>query len=298
MNGMLLIDKPQNFTSFDVVAVVRGLYHTKKAGHTGTLDPMATGVLPVLLGKATRAIPFLEDTDKSYLAQFQLGLETDTQDSTGTVLAQRPAHVTQAQLQAILPQFTGQILQTPPMYSAVRQNGQRLYALARQGITVERSKRPVTIYDCTLQSFDEATQTGTLAVTCSKGTYIRTLCHDIGRQLSTGAIMTNLRRTAACGFSIEQAVPLETLRQQTQNLSAHLIPVDTIFQAKPALHISAAQATRFANGGALSLERLRLSADAQRQDNTIYRVYDATDTFLGLGVISVPQSALCVAKLF
>ena len=150
MDGMILIDKPQSFTSFDVVAVMRGLFHQKKVGHTGTLDPMATGVLPILLGKATRCAPFLEDTNKEYQAQFQLGTATDTQDSTGNVIAVSE----HKELEQILPQFRGEILQLPPMYSAVQKDGQRLYVLARQGIEVEREKRPVTIFICELVSFD------------------------------------------------------------------------------------------------------------------------------------------------
>ena len=252
MDGMILIDKPQSFTSFDVVAVMRGLFHQKKVGHTGTLDPMATGVLPILLGKATRCAPFLEDTNKEYQAQFQLGTATDTQDSTGNVIAVSEHKVTKQELEQILPQFRGEILQLPPMYSAVQKDGQRLYVLARQGIEVEREKRPVTIFKCELVSFDENTQTGTLCVACSKGTYIRTLCHDIGTALGTYGMMTALRRTMACGFTLGQTIPLQQAKQiieQGGTLQDRVLPIDSIFQDKPVLTISQAQTTRFSNGG-------------------------------------------------
>ena len=180
MDGILVIDKPKSYTSFDVVAVMRKLCGEKKIGHTGTLDPMATGVLPILVGKATRCAPFLDDTDKEYEAEFQLGLSTDTQDITGKVVSETPHRVTKADIEAVLPQFRGEIQQLPPMYSAVQIDGKRLYSLARQGIEVERETRPVTIYQCDLLSFDEETQKGTLRIMCSKGTYVRTLCSDIG----------------------------------------------------------------------------------------------------------------------
>ena len=181
MDGIIIIDKPQGYTSFDVVAVMRGLCKQKKVGHTGTLDPMATGVLPILLGKATRCAPFLEDTDKEYEARFRLGVSTDTQDSTGQVMKTRERKVSREELEAILPQFRGEIQQIPPMYSAVQKDGRRLYTLARQGIEVERESRSVTIFRCDLLSFDEDVQEGSLLVACSKGTYIRTLCADLGR---------------------------------------------------------------------------------------------------------------------
>ena len=176
MNGVLVVDKPADYTSFDVVAVVRRLAGREKTGHTGTLDPMATGVLPILLGKATRAASLLEDTSKEYRAEFAFGYATDTQDSTGEVLARSDVRVTKDALLAALPHFRGNILQEPPMYSAVRKDGKRLYELARQGITVEREKRPVTIETLECIRFDEASQTGALEVRCSKGTYIRTRC--------------------------------------------------------------------------------------------------------------------------
>lgn len=301
MNGMILIDKPQSFTSFDVVAVMRGLCRQKKVGHTGTLDPMATGVLPILLGKATRCAPFLEDTNKEYQVAFQFGTATDTQDNTGTTLHQSDKKVSQADIEQVLPQFRGNIMQLPPMYSAVQKDGQRLYVLARKGIEVEREKRPITIFKCELLSFDQATQTGTLQVACSKGTYMRTLCHDIGETLGTYGMMTALRRTMACGFTLSETIPLleaKELVSQGGSLENRVIPIDVIFKDKPDLYVSQAQTTRFCNGGGLGLERLGFSVAQQQENDKVYRVYGFDRTFLGLGIVSVEKGELRILRLF
>lgn len=192
LNGVLLIDKPKEFTSFDVIAVVRRLTGQKKLGHTGTLDPNATGVLPILLGTATKTQDLILNHDKSYTAEFQLGKTTDTLDIWGTVTGECESSVTEEQLRRVIPNFTGEIEQIPPMYSAVQKNGQRLYDLARQGIEVERESRKVTVYSLSLANFDEKAQTGTLEISCSKGTYVRTIIDDIGRVLGVGAVMTAL----------------------------------------------------------------------------------------------------------
>ena len=189
MNGILCINKPQGFTSFDVAAKLRGMLKTKKIGHAGTLDPMATGVLPVFVGNATKACDIMPDSSKAYRASFRLGEQSDTQDSTGTILKTAEVNCTAADIEALLPKFRGEIMQIPPMYSAVSVNGKRLYELARQGIEVERESRNVTIYSLELLNFDEETQSGTLKVACSKGTYIRTLCEDIGNYLGTGGTL-------------------------------------------------------------------------------------------------------------
>ena len=184
LNGILCINKPEGFTSFDVIAKLRGILKTKKLGHAGTLDPMATGVLPVFAGFATKACDILPDSDKSYIAGFRLGVTTDTQDRTGTILHQRPAnHLTAEMIEQALPAFRGEILQLPPMYSAVSVNGQRLYELARKGIEVERTPRPITIYRLELLRYDPASQEGEMEISCSKGTYIRTILHDLGETL-------------------------------------------------------------------------------------------------------------------
>lgn len=300
MDGILVIDKPKSFTSFDVVAVMRKLSGVKKVGHTGTLDPMATGVLPILIGKATRCAPFIDDTDKEYEATFKLGLSTDTQDITGKIVSETLHHVTKAELEAILPQFRGEILQLPPMYSAVQVDGKRLYALARKGIEVEREKRPVTIYQLDLLEFNEETQEGKLRIMCSKGTYIRTLCSDIGQALGSLGVLTSLRRTVACGFSLQCAIPLEKLKEIVEDggtVADYLLPTEAVFADVPKVQISAPQKVRFCNGGALSLERTRISK-SKWIDGQTYRVISQEEEFLGLGQIDMKNTELKILRLF
>lgn len=298
VNGILLIDKPADFTSFDVCAVVRGMLHTKKVGHSGTLDPMATGVLPILVGSATRALDLIPSHDKTYVAGFRLGMTTDTQDITGRVLSEQAADVDEADLRAVLDKFTGDIMQVPPMYSAVSVNGKKLYDLARQGIEVERQARPVTIYQLTLDSYDRKEAAGTITVTCSKGTYIRSLIDDIGKELSCGAVLTTLRRTMASDIGIEQCMTLRQAQEFKDQglLESKLLPVDTLFIHYPALYISDNQCVRFNNGAGLALNRLqppvingivqteKLDSDIYK-DESLYRVYGRTNhQFLGLGI--------------
>lgn len=297
MNGIIVMDKPSGFTSFDIVAIMRGLCRTKKIGHTGTLDPMATGVLPLLLGSATRAASLLPDTGKEYEAGFRLGYSTDTQDSTGKTTAESSLHVTREDVENVLPRFRGEIFQLPPMYSAVSVGGKRLYQLARQGIEVEREKRRITIYRMELTSFDEPSQSGTLTVACSKGTYIRTLCADIGLALGTYGVMTALRRTQAAGFSLDDAVTLDKAKELAGagELEQRLLPTQTLFTSYPALQVSQAQARRFSNGGALNLSYTALK-NMQPENGGIYRVNSPENVFLGLGVIG--KEEICVLRLF
>ncbi|MBR3844266.1 MAG: tRNA pseudouridine(55) synthase TruB [Clostridia bacterium] len=283
MNGLVLINKPQDFTSFDVVAVMRRVLGTKKIGHTGTLDPMATGVLPLLVGKATRLCDRLPNGDKTYRATFRLGITTDTLDSTGKILSQAQSNITKEQLMAVLPSFTGDILQVPPMYSAISVNGVRLYDLARQGKTVERTPRPVHIDYITYLEGDEQNQTFTIEVACSKGTYIRSLIDDIGNALEVGATMTALCRTKACGFSLSQCIDLEKAREMTPE--ELLLPTELALQDVPAVRVTAPQAVRFQNGGSLDVKRLPLSKHA----TGYFRVYDPADQLLGLGLIEDDQ---------
>jgi len=299
MDGVIIIDKPQDFTSFDVVAVMRRLCSQKKIGHTGTLDPMATGVLPLLLGKATRAAPLLEDTNKEYEAGFQLGYSTDTQDSTGKTLKESDVPVTREQLEAVLPAFRGDILQTPPMYSAVQKDGQRLYALARQGIEVERDARPITIYKLELNEYNESTRSGSLTVRCSKGTYIRTICADIGEQLGAFGVMSSLRRTAAAGFFLADAVTLEEARTLSEQgtLAQRVLPTEHLFRSRPAVRVSPAQAQRFGNGGGLSLERTTIAPE-DKKDGMEFRVISPNGEFLGLGAVKLEKAELSVLRLF
>ncbi len=299
MNGVIVIDKPQEFTSFDVVAVMRRLCGERKIGHTGTLDPMATGVLPLLLGKATRAASLLDDTDKEYEAGFRLGYSTDTQDETGKTYRESNIRVTKEEIEAVLPYFRGNILQLPPMYSAVQKNGQRLYTLARQGIEVERDRRPITIYALVLNEFDENDQSGSLTIRCSKGTYVRTICSDIGDRLGSFGVMTTLRRTQAADFRLADAVTLDEAKELSAQgiLAQKVMPTESLFLRHPALGVTPAQAQRFQNGGALSLDRTSI-LPSNRKDGLIFRVFSPDNVFLGLGAVQLDKAELGVLRLF
>ncbi len=262
MDGIVIVDKPEGFTSFDVCAVVRGLAREKHVGHTGTLDPMATGVLPVLLGRATKAAPLLPESGKTYEARFRLGERRDTGDATGKVVETSGAPVTEAALSAALGRFRGEILQVPPMMSAVSVNGARLYKLARQGVEVAREARPVTVFELTLLEYNEKEKTGGLRVRCSKGTYIRTLIEDVAAAAGSCGTMTALRRVEAAGFGIAEAVPLETLRE-AGDLSPFVRPVGSLFASLPRASVSEAQEKRYRNGGALALVRCRTDRTPQ-----------------------------------
>ncbi|MEE0240690.1 MAG: tRNA pseudouridine(55) synthase TruB [Ruminococcus sp.] len=297
MNGILCMNKPQDFTSFDVIGKLRGILHMKRLGHTGTLDPMATGVLPILVGTATKACDILPNQDKTYQATVVFGKATDTLDIWGKPLQDYPEqHVTEAALRAILPEFLGDITQLPPMYSAVSVNGKRLYELARKGETVERPTRTVHIDAITLDAFDETQQTATLTVSCGKGTYIRTLLSDIGQRLGGDAVMTALTRTAACGYPLQDCLTFEqvTAAMADGTLEEHLLPTDSLFSSYPKLRLNAAQERMFCNGVKLDLKRLR---DLQ-PDQDIYTVYGATGTFLGTALADRTQQKLRIGKRF
>lgn len=295
MNGIIILDKPSGFTSFDAVAVLRGLSHQKKIGHTGTLDPMATGVLPILLGRAAKALNFLPDTGKEYVASFRLGERRDTGDITGEVVERSPAPVALEALEAALPRFRGEILQVPPMYSAVSVGGKRLYELARKGLEVERPARPVTISRLELLSYDPQTKEGSLRVGCSKGTYIRVLIEDLARAAGSCGAMTALRRTSACGFSQEDAHSLEALKALAAEgrLEEALLPVEGLFALYPAVRVSPAQATRFQNGGGLDLARLR-----GVPEGGLCRVKSPQGLFLGLGQVDRARGEMKFVKSF
>ena len=249
-NGILIIDKPAGWTSMDVCAKVRGILREKRVGHGGTLDPMATGVLPVFVGRATRAVEFAENGQKEYLAGLRLGVTTDTQDVTGTVLETRPVTADREALEAALERFRGEIQQIPPMYSAVKIRGKKLYELARKGQEVERKPRPVTIYELELLEAESGTDYD-LRCRCSKGTYIRTLCHDIGRLLGCGGTLYSLRRTMAAGFTLADAVTLEEVREQGEAL---LWPLDSLFAGYPAVTLrSPGQEKRVRSGAPVTL---------------------------------------------
>lgn len=297
MNGILCMNKPQQFTSFDVIGKLRGILHMKRLGHTGTLDPMATGVLPVLVGTATKACDILPNQDKTYRAAVQFGKATDTLDIWGNLTQQHPdMHVTEAQLRAVLPDFTGEITQLPPMYSAVSVNGKRLYELARKGETVERPSRMVIVYDMILEAFDEAEQTAVLTVACGKGTYIRTLLSDIGQRLGGDAVMTALTRTAACGYSLAQCLTFEEVAAAVADgsIADKLLPTDSLFSAYPKLHLNAAQERMFCNGVKLNLARLRDLQEGQ----DIYTVYGVQNGFLGTAAADWERQELRIGKRF
>lgn len=250
MDGIVIVDKPQGWTSQDVTARLRRVFGTRRIGHGGTLDPMATGVLPVFVGRATRAVEFFEHAEKTYETVLRLGITTDTEDMTGTVLTEENVSFTEEQLQETLEAFRGEILQVPPMYSALKVNGQKLCDLARKGKTVERQPRPITIHELTLVERGENTLR--LRVRCSKGTYIRTLCKDIGEKLGCGGCMESLRRVAAGEYTIDEAVPLQTLLD-TEEPEKYLRGVDTMFRNYPAVTLTANQETRCRNGNAFSV---------------------------------------------
>ncbi len=277
-SGIIIIDKPAGWTSMDVCAKLRGMFHEKRVGHAGTLDPMATGVLPVFIGRATRAVEFAAGSDKEYIAGIRLGMVTNTQDTTGEVLEERGASVTREELSALLPRFTGDIQQLPPMWSAVKVNGKKLYELARKGKEVERRPRPVTIR--ALEVLDGAAPEGAdfvLRVVCSKGTYVRTLCHDIGQALGCGGCMSALRRVKAAGFTLEDSVTLEAVQAAVDRGEGEflLLPVDACFAGVPVLVLKTAGAEKkIRNGAALAARDI---PDGE------YRVYGADKTFLALG---------------
>ena len=268
-NGIIIIDKPAGWTSMDVCAKLRGILHEKRVGHAGTLDPMATGVLPVFVGQATKAVSFAENGRKVYEAVLLLGRVTDTQDTSGETLEERAVTVTADEVRAALPRFLGEIEQIPPMYSAIKVNGQKLYDLARQGKEVARKPRRITIYGLALTE-DMGGGRYALRVECSKGTYIRTLCHDLGQALGCGGCMAALRRTEASGFCIGEAVTLEDAAREGEAL---LRPLDSLFRAYPAFTIPNA-----------TLEKKCLCGNPLRVSlaDGIYRVYGCDGTFLAL----------------
>ena len=249
MNGIVIVDKPQGWTSQDVTARLRRVYATRRIGHGGTLDPMATGVLPVFVGRATRGVEFFEHAEKTYDTVLLLGRTTDTQDVTGATLAEKAVHLSPADMERVLPRFRGDILQVPPMYSALKVNGKKLYELARKGQEVERQPRPITVFELTNLGFDGTRLS--LRVRCSKGTYIRTLCQDIGEALGCGGCMEALRRTKAGDYTIEEAVPLEKLLE-SETPEQYLRGLDTMFAHCPAVTLTANQEKRCRNGNPFS----------------------------------------------
>ena len=282
MNGIVIVDKPQGWTSQDVTARLRRVFNTRRIGHGGTLDPMATGVLPVFVGRATRGVEFFEHAEKTYETVLRLGITTDTEDISGTVLTQQDAFVTGEQLEQVLQRFRGDILQVPPRYSALKVGGQKLYDLARKGKEVERQPRPITIHELTLLGMEA--EGIRLRVRCSKGTYIRTLCKDIGEALGCGGCMAALRRVTAGEYTIEESVPLQQLLE-TEEPEKYLRQVDTMFRNHAAVTLTEKQEKRCRNGNSFSINL---------PDGT-YRAYGKDGEFLMLakvdgGVMSTIKS--------
>lgn len=282
MNGMIIINKERGFTSFDVVAKLRGICHQKKIGHTGTLDPDATGVLPVCLGSATGVCDLLADKTKEYEATLLLGITTDTQDTTGNVLTEMDVNLSEADVISCIRKFEGDIEQIPPMYSAIKIGGKKLYELARQGKTVERKPRPVTIYSIDVLGMDLPRVT--MRVTCSKGTYIRTLCHDIGQSLGCGGTMERLVRRRVGEFDISDAVTLDTVQELAGagRLDDILIPVDEVFAQCGSIRIRASSDKLLYNGNPFRKRDILDIAEAEGTMRERYRVYDSGGVFYGV----------------
>ncbi len=273
MNGILIVDKPTGWTSHDVVGKLRRVLGERRIGHGGTLDPMATGVLPVFVGRATRAVPFCENDRKEYVARFRPGVVTDTQDITGSVLYRSGQLPTRQEVLDILPEFTGEIIQIPPMYSAVKVQGKKLYELARKGMEVERKPRKITIYSLAAEDWNDSDIM--LRVLCSKGTYIRTLCHDIGQRLGCGGCLAGLRRTAAGRFTLDDCVTMDQILSAAEEgrVQELLRPVDSLFDC-PAITVTGSDRKRCLNGNPFYCEEL---------EDGYYRVYDEKGSFLLFG---------------
>ena len=283
MNGIVIVDKPQEWTSQDVTARLRRVFNTRRIGHGGTLDPMATGVLPVFVGRATRGVEFFEHAEKAYETVLLLGRTTDTEDVSGATLEEREVHISEAEFLDVLPKFRGKIQQIPPMYSALKVNGQKLCDLARKGKEVERQPREIEIFELTCLEF--AGNTARLRVRCSKGTYIRTLCKDIGEALGCGGCMQELRRVQAGEYTIDEAIPLQELLE-AQDAETYLRGVDTMFRNHPAVTLTANQEKRCRCGNSFSVKL---------EDGT-YRAYSAAGEFLMLA--KVENGVMTTVKSF
>ncbi len=295
MTGFVFLDKGEGMTSFFAASRLRKIFGIKKIGHTGTLDPMATGVLPIAVGGATRFIDLIPNHDKAYVASFRLGLTTDTLDITGEVLSRNGVTATRSDVEKALEKFRGEISQLPPMYSAIKKDGVRLYELARQGIEVEREERQITVYSLELTDSNEEEKEYEITVECSKGTYIRSLISDIGDALGCGATMTALRRTKANGVCVDICYTLAQLEEMKEKgtLGEAIQGVDS-FISYDKIKVSEAQARRFSNGGALDCNRLK----GIKKEQGLYCVYSPSDKFLGVGEIDENCEELKVKKVF
>ena len=294
MNGIICVNKPQDFTSFDVVAKLRGILKMKRLGHGGTLDPMATGVLPVFVGNATKACDIMPDNTKSYRAGFRLGAVSDTQDIWGEVTQRSDKAVSRSDIEAVIPDFIGKIMQLPPMYSAVQVNGQRLYDLARQGIEVERQAREIEVDSLVLEDYDSNTREGVMSIACGKGTYIRTIISDIGEKLGCGGIMTSLVRTSSGGFTLADCYTFEEIQKarDEERLEELILPIERVFEKLPKLRLGEAQTRMYRNGVKLDLTKLR----DIRGSEDCYGVFGYDGVFIGTAVADRENGMLRVGK--
>jgi len=295
MTGVLPIDKPEGFTSFDVVAKLRGLSKTKKIGHSGTLDPMATGVLPLFFSSATKACAVLPEEDKRYEAGIRFGLTTDTQDTTGKVIEQKESHVTEEQFLAVMSTFVGEQLQLPPMYSAVKVNGRPLYKAARSGKEIPREARKIVVYSIALLDFSEADQTAKIDVRCGKGTYIRALIADMGERLGCGASMSSLRRTEASGFTLADCYTLPEVGKLASvgELESVLLPMERVFLSLPELILNDRDAGLYCNGVPLDLGK----RGWEPMEGDV-AVKDGDGRLLGISVMDAETGQLKLRKMF
>lgn len=291
--GVICLNKQENISSFLAVKKLSRLLGVKKAGHTGTLDPMATGVLVVMLGSCTRFIDFLPESDKSYRASVLLGKKTDTLDITGTVLEEKSVNVSEDEIKRVCQDFLGETMQIPPMYSAIQKDGVRLYDLARKGVEIEREPRKISIKEISVQNFTGTSFT--LDVTCSAGTYIRSLASDIGAKLGTGACLTSLCRTKANGFSLDCSLTLEDAEEHLKagDIDSFIIPIEEALAFYEPVAVSAPQSVRFHNGGSLSLDRIH-----NKFENKLYRVFSPENVFLGLGEADTESGILKPKRVY
>lgn len=296
MNGILCVNKPEGFTSFDVIAKLRGIMKIKRIGHGGTLDPMATGVLPVFVGTATKACDIIPDTSKAYRAGFRLGISTNTLDITGKITAEYSLKVTEKDILDVIPKFTGNVKQIPPMYSAIKIGGQKLCDLARKGIEIERPEREITVDSIKLESFDEDLQSGVISVICSKGTYIRSLIYDIGNSLGCGGVMTSLVRTWSGGFSFSDCFTLEEIQQakDENRLESLIISTECAFSGLPKLRLNEVQTRMYRNGVKLDLNRI----NHIKENICEYAVYSFDGKFIGIAGADFEKCELRVIKNF
>lgn len=295
MNGIIVVDKPKNYTSFDVIAILRKKLGQKKIGHMGTLDPMATGVLPILLGFSAKFQIFTSENEKEYIAEIVFGVVTDTWDIHGEEISRNNAGVTLDEFKSALQGFKGNIKQIPPMYSAIKIGGVKLCDMARKGKEIERKPRDVFIGEIEILDFDEDKQTAKIRVLCSKGTYIRSLCHEIGQVLGVGACMGELRRTLSNSFSIDESIDFEKLREMEKDkiISKYVLPTDALFKNNNSVFISPAQEKMFKNGVSLRLDRL--SINEKIKDGEILKMYSGSG-FVGIGKLDLSEKILKFLK--